>query len=187
MAGQKQYTLHDSIIAVISARYDDREVDLQRIGRSIFNQSKPSAQIYDISSFVGLPDGDPVAYATDEEVVANEDDAVQTATLRVYPKPTTAQDGKKIYLRVVRMPIERLNWKQRKVQRPEVPEDFHIDMLDWAAYLALRIQDQDQGNAKAAGDFRASFEAMVLDARKTTMRKLFAPTGWGFGQAGWSW
>jgi hypothetical protein len=27
----------------------------------------------------------------------------------------------------------------------------------------------------------------VVEARKTAMRKLFAPTGWGFGRGGYVW
>jgi hypothetical protein len=38
---------------------------------------------------------------------------------------------------------------------PEVPEDHHLDMLDWAAYLALRIVDQDSGNRTRAKRFRS--------------------------------
>jgi hypothetical protein len=51
--------------------------------------------------------------------------------------------------------------------------------------LALRIVDQDAGNRVRSADFAASFEAHVQDARKLVLRKLFAPTGWGFGRGGW--
>jgi hypothetical protein len=68
-----------------------------------------------------------------------------------------------------------------------VPSDHHIEMLDWAAYLALRIVDQDAGNPKRAADFAASFEQHVQDARKLVLRKLGTPPRWGFGRGGFSW
>ena len=53
--------------------------------------------------------------------------------------------------------------------------------------MALMIADDDAGNQKLAQDRLAMFERNVLEARKTAMRKLFAPMGWGFGRGGYSW
>jgi hypothetical protein len=71
--------------------------------------------------------------------------------------------------------------------RPEIPEDHHIEMLDYAAYLALRIIDDDAGSRKAAFEFKATFDESVREARKLVMRKMFAPLGWGFGRGGFRW
>ena len=60
-------------------------------------------------------------------------------------------------------------------------------MLDWAAYLALRIVDDDAGSARRALEFRASFDQHVKEARTLVMRKLFTPVEWGFGRGGFSW
>ena len=60
-------------------------------------------------------------------------------------------------------------------------------MLDWAAYLALRIVDVDAGMPSRANEFRASFEDHVKNARNSAMRKLFAPLQWGFGRNGFTW
>lgn len=107
-------------------------------------------------------------------------------TLRLFPKPSSDYNGDVLQLRVVRMPLEPLVSTNLSAI-PEIPEDHHLEMLDWAAYLALRIVDQDAGNAKRAAEFAASFESHVQAARTMVMRKLFAPQPWGFGKAGWSW
>jgi len=60
-------------------------------------------------------------------------------------------------------------------------------MLDWAAYLALRIVDVDAENVSRAMEFRGTFEDSVKKARSAAMRKLFAPLHWGFGRNGFTW
>ena len=96
------------------------------------------------------------------------------------------QDGNVLRLRVVRKPLDRLTVGSPSA-RPEIPEDYHIEMLDWAAYLALRIVDDDAGSPRRAADFKATFEESVRKARTEVMRKLFAPMDWGFGRGGFSW
>ena len=49
------------------------------------------------------------------------------------------------------------------------------------------IVDDDAGAPKRAADFMATFDMHVKEARALTMRKLFAPMGWGFGRGGYSW
>jgi hypothetical protein len=106
--------------------------------------------------------------------------------MRIFPVPDSTADGTLLKLRVVRMPIEKLTIGNLDAQ-PEVPEDYHLDMLDWAAYLAFRIADVDSGSETRADKYAARFESHVQEARTMVMRKLFAPQPWGFGQSGWSW
>jgi hypothetical protein len=60
-------------------------------------------------------------------------------------------------------------------------------MLDWAAYLALRIVDHDLGDPARAQEFKASFEDAAHKARLLALRKMFTPLQHGFGRGGWSW
>lgn len=187
VAGQQLYPLHESVIAVVSARYDTEQHDLRRVGHWFLAGSQmPDTQYFDVNQASVLTPGKPVAFATDETVGNNDFDSAGVMQLRLYPMPTSTEAGKKIYLRVMRLPIERLN-KARLKASPEVPEEHHLEMLDWAAYLALRVQDQDAGNRSAASDFETRFLATVKKAQRTQMRKLFNPQGWGFGRGGWSW
>jgi hypothetical protein len=189
VAGQQLYPLHNTIIGVISAKYDTDVFDLARGGHSVFDlyRSPDTLDWQQVTALAQTP-GRTRAFSTDEEVSTDaEDDTRQLVTMRVYPVPTAEEAGKKIYMRVARLPLERLDLDFAEVQIPEVPELHHLPMLDWAASLALRIVDQDAGNPKASKDFAATFENYVRKARRTALKKMFAPTGWGFGRGGWSW
>ena len=89
-------------------------------------------------------------------------------------------------LRVVRKPIDELTVNSLSAEL-EIPREHHLELLDWAAYLALRIVDDDAGSAKRALEFRASFNEHVKAARTVAMRKMFAPIPWGPGRNGWTW
>jgi len=186
VAGQSQYPLHSAVIAVISARYDTETRDLARAGHSVFNGFRnPDTLTFDPSE-LGSQTGSPIAFSTDEEVTLDEDESVGIVNMRVYPTPTSVEEGKKIYLRVCRTPINRLDVR-RLNEFPEVPEEHHIEMLDWAAYLCLRIVDQDGGMPARANEFKESFNAHVALARRNALRKMFTPAGWGFGRGGFTW
>ena len=187
VAGRSSYDLHESVLAVLSARVSGQEVDLQRVGHSVLNAYRqPTESWIDPSSLTTMPPGAPVAFSTDETLSLDDYDSLGRATLRIHPVPSDALDGTVIQLRVVRKPIEQLQLSDLQAS-PEIPADHHLEMLDYAAYLALRIVDDDAGSVKRAADFKATFEENVTEARKSAMRKLFAPMDWGFGRGGYSW
>ena len=187
VTGQKIYPLNPAVLAVISAQYQDDVVDLARAGHAALSMYRQTDSYYfDPDQFRNIPPGKPLAVSTDESVAMDDGDSMSVINLRVYPAPDAAYNGKKINLRVVRLPLERLSLRTLKVN-PEVPEDHHLEMLDWAAYLALRIVDVDGGMPERADEFRKAFEAHVLEARNSVLRKLFAPTQWGFGRNGFNW
>lgn len=188
VAGQHTYPLHKAVMAVVSARYDTDQPDLKRVGHwFLAGFQMPDNNYFDVNLTSTLTPGRPLAFSTDEEVQTESDgDSAGVMALRVFPTPTASEAGKIVYLRVIRLPIETLDKDRLKVS-PEVPEEHHLEMLDWAAYLALRVQDQDAGNSSQAEKFETRFMATVRRAQRTQMRKLFAPQGWGFGRSGWSW
>jgi hypothetical protein len=186
VAGTDEYALHPSILAVMSARQDGDTADLARAGHSALQTYRqPDAYFFDPSSLSSLAPGKPLAYSTDEYLRMDEDGSSGVVSLRLYPVPATGYLAP-IKLRVVRLPVERLSVKNL-CGVPEVPEIHHLEMLDWAAYLALRIVDTDGGMPNRAMEFRASFEDTVRKARNAAMRKMFAPLQWGFGRNGFSW
>jgi len=134
-------------------------------------------------NIVGLPQGPALAFQTDEGLSEDCDGSVGVATMKLFPTPDSEQT---IRLRVIREPIYRLHVDDLEAV-PEVPEHHHIEMLDWAAYLALRIVDVDAGSPNRAKEFQTSFSSTVALARRTSMRKLHAPSRPGFGERGWSW
>jgi hypothetical protein len=184
--GVTEYSLHPSILAVISAKLDSEQGDLARAGHSILNRATRSTDNWDLSLTSLVAPGKPMAFSTDEQVVEDDDSSVSAVSMRVFPEPSADYDGELIKLRVVRKPLDELTVNNLSAV-PEIPVDHHLEMLDWAAYLALRIIDVDGGNAKRAAEFAQSFESHVQAARTMVMRKLFAPKPWGFGKGGWSW
>jgi hypothetical protein len=184
--GVTQYTLHPSVVAVISAKFSTDAGDLTRAGHSAFTMYQaPDPLFFDPAQISVLPPGKPLAFSTDEQF-----DAVSGKTgvvsLRVYPAPDATYAGATIKLRVVRKPLVPLSVTDLTLS-PEVPEDYHLGMLDWAAYRALRNIDSDAGSLEKAEAYRAAFEEMVKQARNDTMRKMFTPQQWGFARNGYNW
>lgn len=185
--GQTSYNLHPAIISVMSAQLSTQETMLQRVGHSLFSVYRNSTDRWvDPAGFATIPPGTTLAYSTDEAMNDINGDTFNQITMRIYPRPTAEMDGQTIRLRVVRKPLARLV-ETALGAVPEIGEDHHIEMLDWAAYLALRIVDDDAGAPKRASEFAASFEAHVTAAKKLAMAKMFAPMGWGFGRGGFTW
>lgn len=185
-AGVTEYALDPSVIAVLSARYGNDQVDLTRAGHSMLGTYfMPNTRFFDTARFSGLSPGKPVAFSTDEEIGFSDSGSQQVVTLRMYPAPVASFVPGPITLRVIRLPT-RLEQDDLEAV-PEIPEDHHLNMLDWAAYLALRIVDQDEENRTRATDFATSFEQHAKDALKEMMRKTFTPTNWGFGRNGFTW
>ncbi len=185
--GVTEYALHPAVIAVRSGRLTGEARDLTRVGHDTLDVFRtPSSSFIDPGAYAVLPPGKPLAYTTDEGLTVDDEDSLSTMVLRVYPAPTAEYAGQTLRLRVVRVPLEPLTLENLEAV-PEIPSDHHLDMLDWAAYLALRIADVDAGNEKNAAFYRASFEEHVKEARTVMLRKLYAPTGWRFGQNGFSW
>lgn len=188
-AGVEYYPLHKAVIAVISANYDRQRLDLPRSGHSVLHAyTSPDPRFLMWPDTSQYTPGVPMVYSTDEGTANTDTGNAQRMVLRIAPMPTAAMEtaGKKIYLRVIRLPINELSLAQPQGE-PEIPEQHHLEMLDWAAYLALRIVDNDGGQPALADKFAATFQAHVKEAKKFAMRKLFAPQGWAFGRGGFRW
>lgn len=184
--GVTQYTLHPSVVAVISAKIDGDVGDLSRAGHSTFSAFQhPDPLFFDPSQLSILQPGKPLAFSTDEQLdTASGKSGVMS--LRAYPAPTADYNGSIVKLRVVRKPLKPLTLDDPEAS-PEVPEDYHLGLLDWAAYRALRNLDSDAGALEKADRYKAEFDAMVEQARTDALRKMFAPLQWGFGRNGFSW
>ena len=185
--GVTTYTLHESVLALLSVKLQGDRGDLARAGHAGFDTYRqPDTYYFDPAQVYQLPPGKPLAYSTDETIGEDNEGSMGAMVLRVYPEPTATYNGQKLYMRVIRLPVETLTLSNLKAV-PELPEDHHLEMLDWAAYLALRIVDVDAGMPSRAAEFRASFDASVKQARDAMMRKFFTPLQWGFGRNGFSW
>lgn len=189
--GVQTYPLHRSLLAVISARYVNAvgaAYDLQRSGHALITQAAPlealnwsPADPYSTQ----LPPGDPLAYYTDETLVYNR---AARMTLSVYPLPDVTQDGTRLYLRTIRLPLSGYcNIESDLARESELNEDYQLDVLEWAAYRAQRTFDGDAGAPTLAEQHKQAFLDALTQATREAKRKMFADTTLRYGANGFSW
>lgn len=183
--GVTTYSLNGLVICVNSARYDTDTGDLQRTGHSVVSQSsQPEFLSFDPSSATAPTPGRPVAFYTDETLVFANSGKV---TLSVYPAPSADENGKTVYLRVYRRP--NTNYTKAALNKDEcgeIPEDYELDVLEWAAYRAQRNYDADGASLTTAEGHKARFDEAVKEALKDLRRKRFVPMAVQYGGNGFS-
>lgn len=182
--GVTTYPAHKSVIAVLSARYDTATHDLHRSGHGIVNQQSPQEFLsFDPSTSALTPPGAPIAFYTDETLVFARQGGV---TVSVYPVPGADEADKYLYLRVIRLPMSQYD-NACLDKESEIPEDYQLDVLSWAAYRALRGFDSDSGAPTSAESHKAAFEDAITKAIQEMKRKMFANTGLQYGGNGFVW
>lgn len=185
--GQRDYSLHPAVISVLSARTQTSQFDLSYVDHgTLAGARKPSDTYWNPNAATALVPGPILAFTTDEGLTDVVSNAVEQISFRAFPVPAAAQAGEIIQLRVIRKPLDEITSDNPEYE-PELPRDWHLRMLDWAAYLALRIVDDDMGAPKRAAEFAAIFEANVMKQRKQVLSKLRQGQGWGFGRGGFAW
>jgi hypothetical protein len=182
--GQTTYKLPASVISVLSARFDVNQFDMARSGHALVNQMHPPEFLsFDPTLPYQVPPGAPLAYYTDETLVYNRQQAV---TLSVFPAPGADQNGKLVYMRVVRIPTCGYTLADLD-KESEIPEDYQLDTLEWAAYRALRGFDSDAGDPITSETHRQAYETAIARAIMDMKRTTHADTGIRFGQNGFTW
>jgi len=179
---QRIYTLHPSILYVTSARHEDGRADMMRSSHSIiWALANPFTDSVDwSSSTIGAI---PLRFTTDEGLQVDDEHQIRFA---VDPEPDDKQKGKRIYLRTSRLPLEPFSVSKMNVAA-EIPEDWQLDMLEWAAWRALRNWDLDAEDRRKADQHKTRFNEAVLECRhEVEIRKMHAPPNWSFGQNGWT-
>ena len=183
VTGVSVYVLHASVLAVVSARYNTDTVDLARVGRARIAQYQPNdPPWFDPNNVSQMTPGRPIAFSTDEAIDADQKGSV---TMVVYPTPTATENDLNINLRVARLPLTRFDVDALDADC-EIDDDYHLDMLEWAAYRALSNSDID-GHSDSAEKHKDRFTDAVADVLKDVRRKMRAPMRFEFGQNGFSW
>jgi hypothetical protein len=179
--GVTTYPLHASVFAVISSKFDTDTFDIQRSGHALVLQFTPSEIFtYDPTTGYKQQPGRPIAYMTDETLVFSGKRAV---TYTVYPTPSSVEDGKLIQMRTIRYPqgdysLDNLD------EESEIPEDYQLDCLQWAAYRATMNHDADAGDSVKATNHKDAFDRAVLECKKEIKRTMFAATTMRYGTLG---
>jgi hypothetical protein len=182
--GVKTYPVHRSILSVISANYNGQSSDLLRSGHAmVVPAPAPEFMPFNPNAPYTMPPGDPIAYYTDETLVFDHEGRV---TMSIYPVPGPDQDGKIIMMRVARVPVS--CYTRDDMERPsEIPLDYQLDVLEWAAYRAQRTFDADAGAPTSADQHKKAFDDAVDAAVMEAKRKMFANMGFLYGRNGFSW
>jgi hypothetical protein len=92
-----------------------------------------------------------------------------------------------VYLRVARKPLVIFTEADLGTDVDiEVPEDFALDALEWAAYRALRNWDLDAQDRAKAEQHKTRFEEACRECRLDIERKLANNVQWRFGGGGFT-
>jgi hypothetical protein len=185
-ANVAMYALHPAILSVMSVRLGDDVADLPRSKHNdidTYRRLQSDVYFFDTSTIATLPNGRPRSYSTDEYMSVADDGTQSRVNLRLWPTPSADYAGIEVAMRVTRLPLEPLTADNPSAV-PEVPEEYHLQMLDWAAYLALRIVDVDAGQAQRAAEFRDSFNAYVEEINIEHRTKQLQPVTVAFGSGG---
>jgi hypothetical protein len=181
--GVSTYDLHESVLAVVSAVYEDEQVDLARTGRALLSTRGVADSLwFDANDPAVLTPGKPRVFATDETLVVDTKGGVH---MRIWPAPTADEDGTTIFMKVARLPLVPFD-VNKPTAECEIHDMYVLDMLAWAAYRAFSNSDID-GHSTAADKYEARFEKSIEEAQRDVRRKMRAPIGWTFGQNGFAW
>lgn len=180
----REYAMHELVIGVISARAAGQQTDLYRSGHALVQGPKTREILdFDIISNDTATTGAPQAIYTDETLVYASRGRV---TVSVYPTPAADDAGTVLTARVVRLPKGDYALADLD-EESEIPEDYQLDVLQWAAYRAQANHDGDAGSATSADRHEQAFDRAVARAIKETKRKVFVNTGLNYGQNGFAW
>lgn len=108
----------------------------------------------------GASEGIPFAWRTDDE----------TGLISFYPTPDAVYQAS---LRV---------WRKSKISFStsgdlEIPEDFHLAPVEWAAHLALSDHDRELQDPVKAADHKAKFDRHYVPEGKRAFRRICAGSG----------
>lgn len=166
--GKVLYPLHKSVLRVFDATYDTDVAPLARATDEQIRQRPTDYEDFvDLSAVTALTPGRPLAIATD----------AGTRMLRITPAPAAAQNGKRLALKVARMPVCYLDLN-KMAESPEVPEEWHMELGRYAAGRCLTMPTID-GEARVLGrTLLTEFNDAVRLARQERHRAEMAPGAW---------
>jgi len=164
--GEPEYKLDEHIIRVIRARmdHDDRML-------------KETSMFAEFDASEDRRNALPMKQVTPSTITYWSMD-VGTNLIRFYGAPKEDEDGLFVRLYVSRLPLKPLVHTELD-RSPELPMDYHLDLVEWAAFRALRNHDVDGENIQKANIHRAAFDRAVQELRKHCRRKYAPPVRFG--------
>lgn len=179
------YPLHKSILRVFDAtpstqaaplgRTDDIQIRDTSLIAGAPNNAFDAWEIGEAAALAGTAtssSGSPLSFATD----------AGTRMLRVFPGVDATHNGLKVYLKVARYPITFLTLEDMEGV-PEVSEEYHDDLVRYAAGRALTLPNVD---SQTKGEGRAlleEFNARCREARQDRQRAEASTSRWTFASS----
>lgn len=115
-------------------------------------------------------------------VLVSKDEFIEWFMPRDFPGCSVDRIDNKGHYQLSNMqviPLTRLSL-DRLDECPEVPEEYHLPMLDWAAYLALSNHDADAESLNRASLRQQSFERTIAQSILDTRRRRRPAAAWRF-------
>jgi hypothetical protein len=139
--GVSSYGLDPKILMVNSARIVTEPDDLLSRTRQV------------IPTHLADSTGIPLLFTQDEA----------QGKIRLYPVPDKVYT---IVMRVSRLPLTKIS----DTVAPEIPEQYHLDLAEFAVYRCLNNNDPDGSNANAAQNFLKTWSQRLLEANREYYR-----------------
>lgn len=159
IAGQSEYDIDLRVVSILAAQLDSRVV----LGRTTWaGRFGADPSLSPNTSYTAPGEsGQPRIYYTDRDSKA----------IGFYPEPSASNAGKVVRLQVARMPLAPLSGMD---DVSEIPEQYHLDLVEWAAWRALRNHDPDIDGANEVlallrartEQHRTRFEAAVAECKR---------------------
>jgi len=160
IADTREYPLHKAVIRVLSAELNDTVIPVVSADTYLGNNA-------DVTSYGALkPQNNRsgvVAVVPDYEV----------GMLKLVGVPDTKNIGVPLRLRVSRYPVAKANLDTPNVEL-EFPERFHLDIIEWAAFRALRNHDADAENMRKASAHKTRFMEAVEEVKTEYRARKFS-------------
>ena len=178
---QPDYTYHKSVLRVLSAKLSDSDYPLiRRNWEQIYGPVSQDLDFFDTNFSNVFDPGRPQIFATD----------TATRKITVWRKPNADAALLTLKLRVARMPINLIvKAPSGGVGAIEVPEEYHINLCDYAAgkLLVATVNNEVRGAGSAitAGrELIADFNNLIREAERDLRRQMLAAPRFAF--SGWA-
>lgn len=132
--------------------YNSKIIRLKDVVLSSTGKNLEPAEIEDL---IGIPNwraktGTPTSYILDQS----------DKSIKLYPIPLVDDTVDIVYNR---LPLVDLDWYQDVYAEPEIPEEYQLDMLDWALHLAYLKDEANTFDPTRAEYYRQRFISQFSD------------------------
>lgn len=183
VTGRSLYPYHKSVLRVFDAtpttqvsplgRTEDIQLrNTNLLGLAPGSDAFDSYEVGERASLAGNltnTAGPPLAIASD----------AGSRTIRVFPPPTADQNGLRLQMKVARLPLTYLTVDDTEAE-PEVPEEYHVALCEFAAGKALALPNVDADQKPEGRRLLAEFDKLVHEARQERQRAEASTYRWGF-------